>query len=560
MNRWLLTGRTLRHLRPSQIRARVWLTARRRTMVWLARRGLVQRPGQPVPAVPPLARDLPTPLFPPRRHFVEHEGETRFLSFLNKRCALALPMDWQPADLADDHLGRFHLHYMEYLEGLPEELWAALVVDWIVQNPPYRSAYWLGGWSSYVLSLRCVVWMQQFAAQGVDDPRVAATILGSLAAQLRFLRNNLELDVLGNHLVKNLKTLLWASRFFTGPEAAGWGRLGERLLLRELEEQVPPDGLHYERSPAYHTQVFADLLECFHVIRPGPCRVALGRALDRMAQALIDLTHPDGQISLFNDGGLNMTYPTDVCIDVYRTLTGKEITARPAFALEDAGYYGLRSGSDLFLADCGAVCPDFLPAHAQGDILAFEWTRAGRRILVDAGVYEYRAGRLRDYSRSTTSHNTVTVGDADQCEFWSSFRVARRARVRCHNFRLGRDELELEGSHDGYARLAGGPRHRRRFVVTKDRIQVEDTVQGGAGQPVRARLLFHPDCRLTPQPGQIRIENQEVILSLQSASPMTLVEAWWSPDFGVRVPTIQVVLDYGAAPCGGGFALVAEHP
>ena len=29
-----------------------------------------------------------------------------------------------------------------------------------------------------------------------------------------FLRNNLELDIQGNHLIKNIKALLWASSFF----------------------------------------------------------------------------------------------------------------------------------------------------------------------------------------------------------------------------------------------------------------------------------------------------------------------------------------------------------
>ncbi len=121
---------------------------------------------------------------------------------------------------------------------------------------------------------------------------------------------------------------------------------------------------------------------------------------------------------------------------------------------------------------------------------------------MDAGVYEHNAGPLRAYSRSTSSHNTVTVGDQDQCEFWSAFRVARRARVHCHYVQVRLEKLELEGSHDGYQRLDGSPRHRRKFAVTPERIQVRDVVEGGAGQAVRARLCCIRTARSSRRKGK----------------------------------------------------------
>ena len=559
MKRLMLLGYSLRYTRPSQIWGRGRLMVRRKTRAWLARRELIKRESL-AQAVPSLGSDLPRPLFPPRLHLVERDGDTNSLLFLNQRRPLTLPMEWHPAELeTGTRLGKLNLHYMEFLEALSDELWPKVVADWVAHNPPYRPGYWLDNWNSYALSIRCVVWMQQYAARGVgSDARMETTLTASLAAQLRFLARNLELDVRGNHLIKNIKALLWAGRFFEGAEPERWSRLGERLLLQELAEQVLADGMHFERAPAYHAQVFADLLECYQVVGPGPARTALTVALDRMAQALVDLTHPDGAVSLFNDGGLHMTYPVADCLRVYTSLTGKSVEARPEFALEEAGYFGLRAGSNYFLADCGMIAPDSLPAHGHGDILAFEWTRSGRRIVVDAGVYEYNAGPLRAYSRSTRSHNTVTVADEDQCEFWSAFRVARRARVHCRNIRLGTGALELDGSHDGYRRLAGAPRHTRRFAATPDRIEVRDGVDGGAGQPVRARLLLHPDCLVVPGDGWVRIESQGVVATLRSASPIRVEEAWWSPDFGVRLATKQLVLEYGSAPCTGEFTLEAE--
>jgi len=36
---------------------------------------------------------------------------------------------------------------------------------------------------------------------------------------------------------------------------------------------------------------------------------------------------------------------------------------------------------------------------------------------------------------------------------------------------------------------------------------------------------------------------------------VSLEDAAWAPDFGVRQDTRQIVLDYGAAPCEGSFTL-----
>ena len=79
-----------------------------------------------------------------------------------------------------------------------------------------------------------------------------------LAAHAGFLRRNLETDVGGNHLIKNLKALVGLAVFF-GDDALLARALGR--LRRQLSVQVLPDGGHYERAPAYHCQVLGDLID-----------------------------------------------------------------------------------------------------------------------------------------------------------------------------------------------------------------------------------------------------------------------------------------------------------
>jgi uncharacterized heparinase superfamily protein len=538
-------ARSIAHTRPRQLVARLAKTvahaAHDRFGGALTLRGLER-------SVPHLASSPPQPVFAARRELAREGSSVRVLSNTH---SVATPIDWQPHGWSE--LERLTLHYTEFLEGLGDADFERVARDWIVRHPPRANGSWRSAWNSYALSLRVVVWMQQLAQRrqrltgtGVDEMHT------SLAVQLRFLERNLELDLGGNHLIKNAKALVWAGRYFTGDEAQRWFERGRRLLARELGEQILADGLHYERSAAYHAQVFADLIECATLADDAQ----LTGALDAMAQVLADTTHPDGLPSLFNDGGLHMSYAPSECLAAYSKLTGKTVQPRAVFALEAAGYFGVRGDSSLVLADCGSIAPDHLPAHGHGDALAFEWTVAGRRVIVDAGVFEYEQGPWRERARATGSHNTVTLDDQDQCEFWSSFRVGRRAHPHVLRFEARERGFVLEGSHDGFACLAGQPEHVRKLTATPDSIEVEDRIVGGAGQRVRARLLLHPDAQLERVNNLLRIELGPIAVALDCAHPCDVVEAWWCPDFGVRLPTKQLVITYPPAPCRGAFRLV----
>jgi uncharacterized heparinase superfamily protein len=533
------------HTRPSQLAERLKRLARQHLHDLCPARTAARLRG-PAPA---LSESLPQPVFEPRDgRILSLDGLPR-AAFLNTSHSLCTPIEWNPA-LAPA-LELLNLHYMEYLEALDDAPFERVVRDWIEGAPLARRGSWTSAWNGYALSLRALVWMQQLAVRRERlTPEFLERAHTSLVEQLRFLETHLELDIGGNHLIKNAKTLLWAGAYFAGAEAKRWRSLGEALLTAELDEQILADGMHYERSPAYHTQVFADFVECAGVAS-APLRERLVSTLRRMAQALVDLTHPDGAPSLFNDGGLDMAYSTEACLAAAESLGLERPAARERFELRDAGYFGARVGSNYLLVDCGAVAPDHLPAHGHGDALAFEWTLQGQRIIVDAGVFEYERGPLRDEVRATRSHNTLTLDDLDQSEFWSSFRVGRRARVRVERFEKLGQGFVLEGSHDGYSHLAGSPRHRRRIIAARESLVIDDEVVGGARQSVRARLLLHPDVRVETGKHDMVLRRGEVVVVLETRGALQLVDAWWYPDFGVKHRTKQIVVTYPPAPSRG---------
>ena len=532
----------LRHVPPRQMMRRLELTLRRR----LAAR--LPYPGDRA-APPPLAAAPPLPILPPRQWLRPQPGGWWFWQPWG---TMDLPeqIDWQlPGNDPVTADWRVNLHYMECLEGLDDEAFVAVVGDWIAANPLSDPNAWACAWWSYNLSIRVVVWMQQLAARRQRLPlSFVAVVADSLARQLRFLERHLETDLRGNHLMRNIKALIWAGAFFTGAEAARWRATGEALLAQELDWQILPDGCHYERSPSYHCQVFGDLLEIASVLDPGPQRERLRDILDRMAVACVALTHPDGQVALFNDSGLQMAYRPALLLAAQAAAGGRPATFDDGpFALPDAGYYGLRAGDTYLIVDCGPVGPDDLIGHAHGDVLSFEWSVGGRRMIVDQGTFQYKPGVRRDVSRNTASHNTVTIDGAEQCDFFAAHRCGRRPRVTVLQHRPTAAGLVLEGTHDGFRHLPHRPRHVRLLTATPDRLEIRDRIESSGSHTAAAGLLLHPDCRVTIAAGRATVASETATVVIESSAAITAESAEWFPELHARRPTTRLRMSFAGA-------------
>lgn len=464
-------------------------------------------------------------------------------TFLNRSYAMGRRIDWTaPAD----QLWRMNLHYMSYLGGVADSVFIDLVTQWIEANRPYVPRYWSDAWNAYALSIRVTNWLEAFASRGERLPPAFATrVVESIVEQLSFLARNLETDIGGNHLIKNIRALATGARLLSAPSCARWRALSLDLLERELDEQVLADGVHYERSPSYHGQVFGDLIAVRYALwgrerTADPMAVRLDRVLAAMAQATADLTHPDGFVPLFNDSGLHMAPPADALLAAYAALFASRPAARARFAFPESGYFGVRD-SDLYLiVDCGQLGPDSLMAHAHGDALSFELSVLGRRIVVDQGVYEYVPGIRRTASRAARSHNTMSIRGADQADFFGAFRCGARPDVRLIEH-ADTPAFRLEGSHDGFRRTGKGPVHRRRFVLESGKLVIDDWLEGTAAPgAVTTAILLHPACKVAEQSGQVMVTRGEVRMRISGTVPVSLEPAVFWPDMGCEESTTRL--------------------
>jgi glycosyltransferase involved in cell wall biosynthesis len=487
----------------------------------------------------------PGPLLQPDGAHVDVLCDALRFSFLGRTQTMPRSaIDWQVCSGPEHQLWRMNLHYMAYLKNMPDSLWGEIVTSWIEANEPCRPRAWKDAWNSYALSLRVVEWMQELVRRAGRLPNAfVARAEASLALQLLFLERNLETDIGGNHLMKNIRALIWASAFFAGAEAARWRAKGVKLLGSELERQILSDGMHFERSPSYHCQVFADLLEICYALGHDPLGGRLWAALAQMAAVVTDLTHPDGRVALFNDAGLSMAETPSACLAAYERLFALRSAPRHVFALKEAGYYGLRSGDSYLVVDCGRIAPDDLPAHGHGDVLSFEWSVAGQRLIVDQGVFEYVAGNRRQESRSAANHNTLCFADADQADFFGAFRCGRRPNVEILEYAPRADGFALAGTHNGFRHLPGRPRHVRRFEARPREIRIQDRIEGRPDRTASIGFLLHPGAHVEVSGHVARIVCRAAKIEMLSTLPICVEQAVWWPDMGCEHATHRLRID-----------------
>ncbi len=386
----------------------------------------------------------------------------------------------------------YNLHYLGELNAAPgaddDAARAALLARWIADNPPPRGV----GWEPYPLSLRIsniVKWL-------LDRDDADAAVLDSLHRQAQALSQQVEYHILGNHLFENAEALFLAGCFFADRHAERWLSQSRRILSAEIDEQILPDGGHFERSPMYQAIVLEGILDLLNASRaygvalPGDVPAVARKMLAWLAA----MTHGDGEVAYFNDATAGAS-PTLAELGEYSGRLGLgDGGAAPAAAwLRDSGYVRRTVGDVVILIDVGEIGPDYQPGHAHCDCLSFEIARGAERILVNAGVSTYEAGQRRDLERSTHSHNTVSVDGAEQIEFWGGFRVGRRAYPE----QVEVDAARVSAAHSGFRHL--GFVHRRAFTFSGRSVTIDDTVEDAAGgsraadAPATAYFHFHPD-------------------------------------------------------------------
>jgi uncharacterized heparinase superfamily protein len=524
---------TVKYLKPTQIYRRLWFKVHK------PKPDTGQAPGARSVKKPWISLPSRKPSFFPEKTFF----------FLNTRGRVNTASDWN--DPKKDKLWLYNLHYFDDLQAfdfhsrIKEH--KKLIERWILDNPPVEG----NGWEPYPLSLRIVNWIKwALVTKDLSD-----NALHSLAVQTRYLGKRCEYHLLGNHLFANGKALLFSGLFFQGKQAEKWRSRGMKIIETGIKEQILSDGGNFERTPMYHALFLEDVLDIINILKTYECPVPswLEQPVAPMGRWLNVMTHPDGEISFFNDAALGIAPPFKTLARYTQALNlpSEETTREDLVVLEQSGYARVRKDRMTAIIDMAPIGPDYIPGHAHADSLSFELSLFEKRCLVNSGTSLYGTGQERLRQRGTAAHNTLSIDGENSSEVWGGFRVARRARIKNISFALKDGEITLSAAHTGYRRLPGKPVHERKWSFFDRKLVIEDKVISGKSHSIDIHFHIHPHWDVTLQKNQAILKqgDMEVLLVSDSCGELQMEDSSYHPEFGLSVPGKKLVFHWqGTCP------------
>jgi uncharacterized heparinase superfamily protein len=456
---------------------------------------------------------------------------------------------WFPAGVGPEWLAAWHgfgwLADLIGVGGAARDPARALVHSWLTES----SAWHPIAWRSDVAATRIFAWIVHFeeiAGREADRP-LRRAMLASIARQVRHLSRTAAWELAGAPRLRALKGLIGGLAALGGSEKRMARVL--RILERELQAQILPDGGHRTRSPSVQLAVLRDLIDIRAALRaarvaiPGP----LQQAIERMAPMLRFFRHGDRRLALFNGS----VEEDGVVVDL--ALTRSETRGHPAMQAPHSGFQRLQAGQSLVLVDTGKPPPRGFDGAAHAGTLSFELSQGRDRIIVNCGGYRGARPAWRRVARSSAAHSVLVVGDTNAVEISAGGSLGRGpSSVRSERAEDGGHQW-IAASHDGYRPRFGVTYSRELYLAADgDDLRGEDKLTGRAGAPFALRFHLHPAVEASLIEGggaRLRLPSGAVWRLRASGAQMTLAESIYLGTGELR-KTQQIVLSGTTGPSG----------
>jgi len=482
------------------------------------------------------------------------------------------------------------------------EAFVAQATSWMDANPPKLGINWV---SSLELAFRSISWLWALHLFA-ESPRLTSGFV------LRLLKHLL---AHGLHIQSYLSSYFSPNTHLTGealglfylgsvlPEfrcADDWRDRGLEIMLDELAHQIRDDGVYFEHATYYHRYTADFYNHLIILARAGGIALPekVHQNLERIITHLVCIMRPDGSSPLVgdDDGGrltvLGVRNPDDFrdTVATAAALCGRDDWKRAAgenavetlwllgpvvdararqevtpiersIVFRSSGQAVLRDewskDSAYTLMDCGPH-GSLAYAHSHADALSIEFAALGKTWIVDPGTYTYTADRaLRDWFRSTEAHNTATVDGQSQSVADGPFSWKCVAQSSLDDFIIDDGFDYVEGSHNGYERLADPVRHTRAVIHPKTNTRneplgsyviVRDTFAASSRHKYAIRYHLAPGCSAfasgnqatVREPGGLRLT---IVCFGGSMLRARIDKGWVSRVYGRREPAQIVVFE-----------------
>ena len=445
------------------------------------------------------------------------------IELINNKKPYQLPSLWEVKSV--DDLWFYNIHYFDYINNseVDNKLKYSLVGNWI-DNVSCSSA----GWQAYPTSLRIVNWIKWIIKNHVTEQK----LLQSLYSQCCHLDKNIEYHILANHLFANIKAMLIAGLFFDSVKSIRWVKKYTAMLLREIKVQILENGGHYELSPMYHNIILEDILEiiAFYKVYSQALPKLLIEIVEKMLVWSREMTHPDGEVSFFNDSVSGVASTLSELKTFARSL-GIDVQAQPSTISDSDGYYVVKQDPWDLKFDAADVIANHQPGHTHADALSFELSVGDQRFFVNSGISTYHNLQDRQQQRSTSAHNTLVIDGKNSSKVWGKFRLAERAKILNRSVTQNEKQIVLSASHDGYKSLKSTLIRTRQISISENSIKIQDTVEDGNQHNVELFFYLHPNIEVTQKGEDLFLNSADQKLKLSFSLPFDIKGSQYFPCF-----------------------------
>lgn len=459
-----------------------------------------------------------------------------------------------------------------------------LIDDWIKRNPLGMGPNWSIAMEVAIRACNWIAGYYFFCDSKCLPQDFWQRFLRSLHAHGRFIDSHLEYAKRnGNHLLADIVGLLTLGIFFRSASfGQRWTQWSAEALQEEMETQVYPDGVDYEKSIGYHRFV----LELFYTAtilcqKNGiPLRDSFLKRLEKMFEFVLAYTRPDGSAPVVGDADdarlFQFSGHEDFNDHRHALSVGAILfnradfrTAASAFAQDalwlftaegfekhqmlqplplaassrdfpDGGFYIMRSNDAHVFIDAGDIGMRGRGGHGHNDTFSFELWCDGHQLIVDSGTYTYSADvKARNEFRSTPAHNTLMVDKTELADFTGLWSIrADETKPRVLQWLVADDRDILEAEHFAYRALPSRITHRRRVELLRPRFSliITDFLQGSGSHVIESFLHFAPQVLVElsgTQKAIARHQNGSYIVSAE-AGDFSLADTWYSKSYGVK--------------------------
>ena len=469
-------------------------------------------------------------------------------SFLNEKGNL-ISLGWGSKKKSD--LWNFNLNYFDYLtnKNINFTHSKSLILNWI---DCHKNNLNLNiGNHSYPTSLRIVNWIKWSLSNNYTEE----IFLNSLTKQSFFLYHNIEYNLLGNHILKNSKALIFFGIFTESEFSKKCLVKGMKIFSQEIDEQILSDGAHFEQSPMYHSIIMEDCLDILYmfkifnnykkILKINELEKKIKLKLKMMSYWYDCILHPDNDIPFINDSCFKIA-PNKKHIQDYFKLLNLKYSKKPKKKFQyfkPSGFCSYNTKNIFTLIDISNVKATYIPGHSHADTLSFESSFYNFRCIVNSGISTYEDNQLRHFQRSTKSHNTLNIKDYDSSQVWKSFRLGKRAAISKLKISKTKKHIKVFAQHDGYNFL-GNIFHDRYWFLEDDSIVIKDIVNSNLS--AKSNFFIHPFVKIQ------KLSSKELFLVLPSNQKIKVIvnngnlkieKSNWYPEFGLSIPNNLLSLE-----------------